>query len=145
MTVSSRINRMAGVLISRYIQYYAILFVSYSFDMQIIDHYFVTKSHTETGFSVSESSLYHIINLFSMFFKRPRTIRLTYTLLLRDITHPLFILILQHHLLSEKMPWSSHNALLPIGYFVQVVMWVLSDKTYLKTKIGRLLVRCILV
>ena len=33
----------------------------------------------------------------------------------------------------EKIPWPSHNALLPMGYFVQVVI---SDKTYLKCKIG---------
>ncbi len=28
----------------------------------------------------------------------------------------------------EKSLWNSHNALLPVGYFVQVVMWVISDK-----------------
>ena len=30
----------------------------------------------------------------------------------------------------------SHNALIPIGYFVQVVIWVVSDKTNQKCKIG---------
>ena len=28
----------------------------------------------------------------------------------------------------EKITWPSHNALLSVGYFVQVVMWVISDK-----------------
>ncbi len=41
---------------------------------------------------------------------------------------------------SEKIPQPSHNGLLPMGYFVQVVMWVTSDKTYLKCKIGNPLI-----
>ena len=37
---------------------------------------------------------------------------------------------------SEKIPQPSHNALLSMRYFVQVVMLVVSDKTYQKCKIG---------
>ncbi len=37
-----------------------------------------------------------------------------------------------NHRRSEKILFTSPNALLPMGYFVQVVMWVFSDKTYLK-------------
>ena len=36
----------------------------------------------------------------------------------------------------EKILWSSHNVLLPMGYLVQVVMCVISDKALLKCKIG---------
>ena len=36
----------------------------------------------------------------------------------------------------DKILWPSHNALLSMGYFVQVVMWVISDKAYAKRKIG---------
>ncbi len=36
--------------------------------------------------------------------------------------------------LTVHTPWEGdtvfHNALLPMGYFVQVVTWVVSDKTY---------------
>ena len=42
---------------------------------------------------------------------------------------------LAHHT-EEKIYCTSHNALLPIGYFVQVVMWGDSDETVLKCKIG---------
>ncbi len=31
--------------------------------------------------------------------------------------------------LPEKIPEPYHNALLPMAYFVQVVMWIVSDKT----------------
>ncbi len=33
------------------------------------------------------------------------------------------------------MLWHSHNSLLSMGYFVQVVIWVVSDKNNLKWKI----------
>ncbi len=44
-----------------------------------------------------------------------------------------------------KISWPSHNSLLPMaasnGYFVQVVMWVFSCKTYLKNgRLGSLLI-----
>ena len=35
---------------------------------------------------------------------------------------------------SEKILWPSHNALLPMGCFEQVVRWVVSDKTCLKSQ-----------
>ena len=44
--------------------------------------------------------------------------------------------LIVHYLGPEKITWNSHNALLPMRYFVQVVKWVASDKPYLKCKIG---------
>ena len=40
-----------------------------------------------------------------------------------------------YYLAEEKISGPSHNALLPMGFFVQVVMWGDSDKTHLKCKI----------
>ncbi len=37
---------------------------------------------------------------------------------------------------SKEIPWPSHNALLPLKYFVQVVMWVISDEKHLFIKIS---------
>ncbi len=36
---------------------------------------------------------------------------------------------------AEKISWPSHNALLSMGYLVQVVMWVLSSKAFLEWEI----------
>ncbi len=33
--------------------------------------------------------------------------------------------------LKEKMPHASHNAMLLIGHFGQVVVWIVGDKTYI--------------
>ena len=32
---------------------------------------------------------------------------------------------------QKKILCTSHNALFPVGYFVQIVMWVVSDEMYL--------------
>ena len=37
---------------------------------------------------------------------------------------------------EEKIQCTSHNVLLPIGYFVQVVMWGDTDETCFNCKIG---------
>ena len=49
--------------------------------------------------------------------------------------HVTLFYFLTHYAIPEKIPRPTHNASLPMGYFVQVVMWVVSDKTYLKCKI----------
>ncbi len=46
--------------------------------------------------------------------------------------HPISV---SQYVLQDKISGLSHNALLPMGLFVQVVMWGDSDETHLKCKI----------
>ena len=61
-----------------------------------------------------------------------------------EIQYVIFVLFMVTHLKHtvtgrchiQRYHGHSHNALLPMGYFVQMVIWIITDKTYRNFKIG---------